>query len=277
MIKLLRRLPHNIPARSLLFRARFWVKTYLYFLAPGGWGYYRKLRRFRDPSYIHQRDRHVVRVKHNGESGWRVEAEDGVLRRDYASYEEYLIHQRQKFDEMLKLTGGFDNRLIFDFRQRFYRRFRHLTGLIPRSATIVCAGARQGTEVEVLRDLGFSKAYGIDLNPGPDNPLVRQGDFMNMNERSDSVDLLYTNCVDHAFDLDRFFAEHARVIKPTGYALYDLSLVAEDDTGAFEAVSWRRTEDLIFRILKHFDEVVLLSRESAWMWVLVRGTQKKSK
>ena len=76
----------------------------------------------------------------------------------------------------------------------------------------MCCGARQGTEVEVLRDLGFRSAYGIDLNSGPENPYVVPGDFMKLDAEDGSLDLIYSNCLDHAFDLPALAAEHARAI-----------------------------------------------------------------
>ena len=237
---------------------------------PGGYGQYRALRRYRDPSYDHTRDKHPVRAKHAADLGWLPPSGATVLARDYASYEEYTTPQKQKFDEMLKLQGGFSNRTIFEYRRRFYRRFRQLKRLLPPAARILCLGARQGTEVEVLRDLGFRNAHGIDLNPGPDNPLVRAGDFMNLDERDGSVDMIYTNCVDHAFDLEKFFAEHARVLAPGGYALYDLAADQDGARGAFEAVTWARTEDVLIQVLQHFETIVNVKRERDWVWVLVR-------
>ena len=65
-------------------------------------------------------------------------AEDGnrkrkavLVKRDYASYEEYVTHQKLKLDEMVKMKGGFSNFDIFDYRLKFYVRFRLLTKLLP--------------------------------------------------------------------------------------------------------------------------------------------------
>jgi SAM-dependent methyltransferase len=251
---------------------KFWIKTALYRYTPGGYGYYRRLSEQRDPSYDFERDRHPVRVKHSQKQGWQqASGDEKLVFRDYSSYGEYVEHQKQKIDEMLKIRGGFSNQVITSYRLKFFRRFKHLHRLLPREAVIVCAGARQGTEVEVLRDLGFVNAYGIDLNPGPENPLVRQGDFMKMAEKSSSIDLIYSNCVDHAFNLEQFFAEHARVIKPNGYALYDLAVPDDDPPGAFESVVYRRVEDLLLLLLLHFAKVVKVEREDRWVWTLVQG------
>lgn len=249
---------------------KFWIKTFLHLVTPGGYGHIRKLQAGRDTTYVHERDKHEVRHKHHGLGGWQEAKEDGILKRDYANYDEYLTHQKQKLDEMVKMKGGFSNFDIFDYRLKFYLRFRHLQKLLPSSAAILCCGARQGTEVDVLRDLGFHNARGIDLNPGDDNPLVTVGDMMNLNFPDNSIDLLYTNCVDHAFDLEKLIGEHARVLKPNGYLLYDIGINMEEGGGAFEAISWDRTEDIVLRLLKKFRSAVRLGRERQWLWVLVR-------
>ncbi|MFZ0034217.1 MAG: hypothetical protein WAK60_04400 [Sedimentisphaerales bacterium] len=172
---------------------KFWFKTALYRYAPGGYGYVHYLRRFYDPNYLYNRDKHDVRDKHHAKGDWKTQKQEDFYYRDYKDYEEYLSHQKQKFHEILKMRGGFTNRNIAAYRHRFYRRFHHLPVFLPKSAYILCAGARQGTEVEVLHDLGFKNAYGIDLNPGPDNKLVRIGDFMHLDNPDSSLDMIYSN------------------------------------------------------------------------------------
>jgi SAM-dependent methyltransferase len=249
---------------------KFWVKTALYRFTPGGFGYYRRIHRYRDPAYDHARDRHSVRERHTASAGWGDVGDDGLRTREYETYDEYVTHQRQKLDEMLKIAGGLENRVVARYRVKFYRRFRHLSDILPGSATILCLGARLGTEVEVLRDLGFENATGIDLNPGPDNPLVEVGDFNNLDAADASVDLVYTNCIDHAFDLDAFFAEHARVLKPDGYALYDLPHRNDDGPAPFESVVWADDEIVLNRMSEHFGDVVRSESEPAWEWFLLR-------
>lgn len=221
-----------------------------------------------NPNHVHSRDKHSVRYKHHGQGGWKTHKEDGFHYRDYEDYDEYLTHQVQKFDEMLKAKGGFAGREIASYRYKFYRRFRYLPAFLPNSAHILCAGARQGTEVEVLRDLGFSNAYGIDLNPGPDNKLVRVGDFMHLQNEDSSLDMIYCNAVDHAFNLDSFFAEHARAIRPNAYALYDIAI---GEGGAFEAVEWKSEEAVFMLMLKYFKKAIKVETEHDWKWVLLQG------
>lgn len=263
-------LRHQLRYRFYSFN--FWFKTILYRWTPGGYGYYRDLRSLKDPKAF---TLHPVRQKHNQKGGWQSGRNvQGLRYRDYENYDEYLVHQQQKFTGIIKRQGGFDNSIVALYRKRFYQRFRYLLKILPRQAVIVCAGARQGTEVEVLRDLGFKNAYGIDLNPGPNNRLVRVGDFMRMDNPSDSIDLLYTNCVDHAFELDAFFAEHARVIRPEGFALYDLFLGQEG--GAFEALDWDSENQIFFLILRYFKQVIRVERQADTLWILVRQPHKES-
>lgn len=256
---------------------RFWAKSALQYVAPRVFSASPLIEQKPVEGYDVHRDRHPVRQKHNGQGGWQAApSEDGLLRRDYASHEEYVLHQQQKLDELLKLKGGFSRAQILNFRLTFYARFRHLPGLLPPDARILCLGARQGTEVEVLRDLGFHNAIGLDLNPGPDNPFVEQGDFMKLTQADESVDFIYSNCLDHALDLETFFRGNARVLKRDGYALYDFGIAEQQGTGVFEAISWRRSEDLVPMVLRHFRELVRMERERDWLWVLVRGTQQPS-
>lgn len=248
----------------------FWLKTFLHLLTPGGYGYIRKLRAGRDVNYDHERDKHEVRKKHHGDGGWKEGDEGGLRRRDYQDYNEYLTHQKLKLDEMVKIKGGFSNFDIFDYRIKFYQRFKFLPRLLSKEARILCCGARQGTEVEVLRDLGFFNAKGIDLNPGTDNPLVVEGDMMKLDAPDNSLDLIYTNCVDHAFDLEALIAEHARALKPDGCLLYDIGINMEEGGGPFEAISWDLTEDVVVRLLRTFETLIHVDREFQWLWVLVR-------
>lgn len=254
---------------------KFWVKSFAYLLTPGGFGYMRKLRAAKDASYVHERDKHDLRHKHHGQEGWKGEAEGGLRKRDYENYEEYLTHQKLKLEEMLKIKGGFSNFDIFDYRVKFYTRFRHLKKLLPQDAKILCCGARQGTEVEVLRDLGFRHAQGIDLNPGPDNPFVEPGDMMRLDAVDNSLDLIYTNCVDHSFDLDAMIAEHARALKPEGFLLYDIPCNEEEGAGIWEAIEWERNEDVLQRLLAAFKALIRVERERLWLWALLQGPIKK--
>jgi len=250
--------------------APFWLRSPLYRWTPGGYGYYRQLRRYGDPTYDWARDRHPVRLKHRGAQMLGEPSTEGLVKRQYASYEEYAVHQRQKLEEILRSGTGFPNAVVAAHRRRFYQRFRNLIPRLAPDAIIVCLGARQGTEVEVLRELGFRNAYGIDLNPGPGNKLVREGDFHEIDAPDSSVDLVYSNSLDHTFDLDRFFTEHQRVLKPDGFALYDIHKAYQPGEKApFESTLWTRPEVVVRQTLHHFQTLLMLETAGDWTWLLL--------
>lgn len=266
--------------RALRLAARtgpFWLRQPFYRWTPGGFGHYRRLRRYADPNFVFDRDKHPLREKHHDAEGLKPPDKEGFVHREYGSYEEYIEHQRQKLDEILKIGRGFSNQDVAEARLRFYRRFRHLVRLVPRDAVILCLGARQGTEVEVLGDLGFRNAYGIDLNPGPENELVRPGDFNRLEEADGSIDVVYSNSLDHALDLDAFFAEHARVLRPQGFALYDVHQDYRPGQPApFEASLWLRREDVLFLALRHFARLQRLQAEPDWTWMLLQTPSRRT-
>jgi ubiquinone/menaquinone biosynthesis C-methylase UbiE len=108
----------------------------------------------------------------------------------------------------------------------FRRRFEPVP-LAPHSS-VLCLAARLGSEVEAFISLGHF-AIGIDLNPGPDNPFVVSGDFHALQFADHSVDCVYTNSLDHAFDIEKITREVRRVLKPGGMFL--LEAVAGHEEG----------------------------------------------
>ena len=85
--------------------------------------------------------------------------------------------------------------------------------------------------------------------------------------------MVYSNALDHSFDLDAFFAEHARVLKPEGYALYDIAI---QEGGAFESVEWNSDETVIEIMMRHFQVIVRTESEPSWKWVLVKRPRPAS-
>jgi SAM-dependent methyltransferase len=155
-------------------------------------------------------------------SAWRHV--DGYSQRTtYASYEAYTAHQRDKLDGMI--AAGVAKRSPKE-TEMFRRRFEPVA-LAPHSS-VLCLAARLGSEVEAFIALGHF-AVGIDLNPGPANPLVVSGDFHALQFADRSLDCVYTNSLDHAFDLEKIAAEVRRVLKPGGMFL--LEAVAGYDEG----------------------------------------------
>jgi SAM-dependent methyltransferase len=160
-------------------------------------------------------------------------------KRLYASYEAYCEHQAAKLG-----THTFGNYDI-EFRRVLRERLAAL-GMDWRDRRALCLGARIGTEVKAFLDVGAA-ASGIDLNPGENNPHVARGDFHNLSNPAGSLDAVYTNSLDHVYDLDRLSAEVLRVLKPAGLFIVEAVNGREHGIhpGFFESLSWESVDDLV--------------------------------
>jgi SAM-dependent methyltransferase len=170
---------------------------------------------------------------------------DGALaQRKYSSYDDYVNHQSAKLD---KIVGRLRETEAEDFAE-FRKRFEGCAAL-SEARSVLCLGARLGTEVRALHALGYF-AIGIDLNPGSDNPYVLPGDFHNLMFPDGSVDAVYTNALDHVFDLEKIISEIRRLLRPNGLFVVDLLPGYEEGfvPGAFEATHWPKTDALIEKI-----------------------------
>jgi SAM-dependent methyltransferase len=123
-------------------------------------------------------------------------------------------------------------------------RLQKLSAL-EKGASVLCLGARQGTEVAAFQDLGCF-AVGVDLNPGANNPLVLYGDFHNLQFAARSVDVIFTNSLDHAFDLKKLTGEITRVLKPGGMLIVEAIRGSGEKSAPdhYASLWWNQTEDL---------------------------------
>jgi SAM-dependent methyltransferase len=176
------------------------------------------------------------------------QTDDGFARRVYPDYETYLAHQKTKFDAA---RGKFVRR----HDERFYDALSTRLADLPLELggrSVLCIAARQGTEVRAFIDRG-AFAVGIDLNPGRENRYVMVGDFHALQFGDGTVQVVYTNSLDHAFDLDRVLGEIRRVLAPDGALIAELN-GGEDqssDAGFYESSSWSSIEDIRQRIEGH--------------------------
>jgi SAM-dependent methyltransferase len=166
--------------------------------------------------------------------------EAALVSRGYATYEAYIAHQASKLDAVI----GRLREVEADDYAEFIRRFSACVPL-RSTRTILCLGARLGTEVRALHALGHF-AVGVDVNPGGNNAYVLPGDFHCIQFPDGSADGVYTNALDHVFDLPRLVGEVVRVLRPGGLFVVDVVAGYEEGhlPGNWEAMHRARIEDV---------------------------------
>jgi SAM-dependent methyltransferase len=173
-------------------------------------------------------------------------------RRRYAGYDEYRSHQASKLVRVVDRLRETDDAQFEEFRQRF----SSCRALAARG-NVLCLGARLGAEVRALQSIGHF-AVGVDLEPGPGNPYVLHGDFHALVFPNASVDAVYTNALDHVYDLARVVAEVRRVLRPEGCFIADIEEGSRTGRapGAFKALFWEDADALIERVAEIGDFAV---------------------
>ena len=170
-----------------------------------------------------------------------------IGRKIYKSYDEYVSHQGAKLDTM-DLT---------DYDEKYYKvlneRLAKLAekNIIKRGSTVLCLAARIGTEVRSFLNYGCF-AVGIDLNPGKKNKYVLHGDFHNIQFPDNSVDIIFSNSVDHALDLNRLADEIKRLLKPGGNVILEIGKGTKEGGkfGYYESSTWQKIDDCLESFIK---------------------------
>jgi len=195
---------------------------------------------------------YISSIKWKLHESWVIsETEPVFAKRKYRNYEEYVAHQKSK----LPLIDLFQ--YDHDFKNILQGR---LVGLdfLHQGAIVLCLGARIGTEVKSFLDIGCF-AVGIDLNPGGQNKYVLFGDFHNIQFSSQTVDLIYTNSLDHTADVGKLIKEIKRVLKPNGFLIVEAAKGSEEGglPRSYESFWWPKVDSIVklfessgFKIIK---------------------------
>jgi SAM-dependent methyltransferase len=156
--------------------------------------------------------------------------------RRYETYEAYAEHQASKLKliDLAKYTPAFKAALA--------PRIEALKPLINAGGrTVLCLAARNGAECEAWIGADFL-AIGIDLNPGENNRFVVVGDFHALQFPKGVFDVVFTNSLDHAFELGKVVDEARRVLKPGGIFVAEVVRGSKDENGRepgpYEAAWW---------------------------------------
>ena len=169
---------------------------------------------------------------------WNAQGEP-FQKRSYDSYEDYLEHQKAKLET--HEFGSYDDEFRATLRERLIA-----LDLDWQGRSVLCLAARIGTEVKAFLDLG-AFAIGIDLNPGEENRYVVQGDFHDLQFAPGSLDVVYTNSLDHAFDIERIAKEVSKVLKPDGFFVVEAVQGRDQgvNPGFFESFFWKNIDELV--------------------------------
>jgi len=170
---------------------------------------------------------------------------DGDLRRrDYESYTDYVAHQQAKLAHM-----GAAKLAAHEARYLEALLPRLAADALPRGSSVICLGARGGAEVRAFLSLGCV-AVGVDLNPGEANSYVLPGDFHYLAYGHGTVATVFTNALDHCYELDRVLAEVHRVLMPDGTFLVEAVCGTEEgcQPGSYESLAWPTIQALVLHI-----------------------------
>ena len=192
----------------------------------------------RDPKLI---------IEHLAKKKYRWSNKDGLKVKNYSSYGEYTKHQRSKLHKIAGSLGTYDVSYREVLRKRLFEG-----GIVRSSMNVLCLAARIGTEVKAFIDLGCF-AIGLDLNPGENNKYVVTGDFHHIQFADHSVDVVFSNSIDHVFDLEKFLGEIKRVLKPTGYLILEIAKGEKEGVqgGYYESMAWDTLDDFLKMITAH--------------------------
>ncbi len=186
-----------------------------------------------------------------------------IKKKKYKSYDQYVKHQGSKLE---KIKGVFFDEYDKKYHQALLERLRD-ANVVKSGSTVLCLAARIGTEVKSFLDLGCF-AIGIDLNPGDNNRYVLHGDFHALQFTDHTVDVIFCNSIDHAYDYDKLISEIKRVLKPNGILILEISKGEQEGrhAGLYEVFSWEKTEDVVAIFLKH-NMVKVYQSEFDYPWL----------
>ncbi len=187
---------------------------------------------------------------------------NNLKKRKYPSYNTYKFHQKMKtFFRWERLMSGYEINL-----KKFEIEFSKFKSTDIKIDNILCVAARLGTEVHALRNLDYN-AIGIDIIYPKNSKYVHYGEFEEIPYPNNSFEAIYSNSIDHVYDLKKTLFEFNRIIKSEGYLLLRLMKGFEEGfemDGAYESFAWAKTDDLLNEIKKHINFELVKTIEIGW-------------
>lgn len=170
------------------------------------------------------------------------ETKEGISFKKYKTYNDYVKHQSSKMKNVFVRVGKKYNTI---YRQSLADRVGRIvrkTNRLEKGMSVLCLGARDGTEVRAFQDAGFF-AVGLDLYPLSQD-YVLKGDFQKLVYPDNSVDIVFMNCLDHVYDLDSLLKDIIRILKPSGFFLVDFSSIESVNNDRWASCRWNNLEDI---------------------------------
>lgn len=162
--------------------------------------------------------------------------------KEYKSYQEYLNHQSSKLKNHFSEVSQKNN----EIRDIVYKRYNDFSSW--RGQTVLCLGARLGGEVEAFKKMG-AVAVGIDIEPGEKNNHVLYGDFHDVKFPDRCFDFVFSNCIDHVYDIDKYLKNIFRLLKSDGVGLLEVGV---QKAGEYETMDTQDITELKRQINKYF-------------------------
>ena len=178
----------------------------------------------------------------------------------YTSYSEYCKHQKSKalLENVLE-----DHKLKWNDRvDYFINEFKDLN--LPNKSNVLCIASRYGEEVEALKKLNHN-AIGIDLIEF--KPYTIKMDMHKLEFEDGSFDVVYTNAIDHSYDIKKCIKEMIRVLKEEGTIIIKIEL---NNNNTYETYVFNSEEDItniLKRLVKDYEFESFISKgEGKCIW-----------
>lgn len=141
-----------------------------------------------------------------------------IVEKKGVDYDAYVNQQGRKANNPNK------RELFIETR---HQRIRKFTRIFTKAkeflnpGKVLCLGARTGCEIIGARKAGFPESEGIDLHPVGN--VAKEGDWHNIPFKNNSFQNVFTNSIDHCFDIQKLAWEVRRVLQTKGRFLFMLS------------------------------------------------------
>ncbi|MFW5887071.1 MAG: methyltransferase domain-containing protein [Bacteroidota bacterium] len=200
-----------------------------------------------------------------------------LLHRKNKPYEQYKYIQGHKFRDRINAIKAINEKRTKKFIAFFEEAKPYL-----KEGNMLCLGARTGCEVEAARQVGFKTSIGIDLYPAGENVIY--GDWHSLPFKNNSFSNVFTNSLDHCYDIDKLSDEIRRVLVLNGSLFVQVqkkdALKNKRDKNKhieeeyLDYLFWDDANDLITYFYKKDFELLCAWSDDKWESFVLRANEK---